>query len=59
MELRNSRRSEFFIYVTHSGIILLPGFIVEPGTMPMSTPVTGIDGRIPVVIGIAAKKSYL
>jgi myo-inositol 2-dehydrogenase/D-chiro-inositol 1-dehydrogenase len=24
-----------------------------------SPPVTGIDGRIPVVIGMAAKKSYL
>ena len=24
-----------------------------------SPPVTGIDGRIPVIIGMAAKKSYL
>ena len=25
----------------------------------ITPPVTGIDGRIPVVIGMAAKKSYL
>jgi myo-inositol 2-dehydrogenase/D-chiro-inositol 1-dehydrogenase len=25
----------------------------------MAPPVTGVDGRIPVVMGMAAKKSYL
>jgi hypothetical protein len=55
------KRSELFIYVTYSGIILLPVFIVEPGLIcywSQVSPEEGIDGRIPVVMGMAAKKSY-
>ena len=58
MELRSVKHSELLIYVTYSGIILLPVFIVEPGLISywlQVSPKEGIDRRIPVVIGMEAK----